>query len=118
MNRTIPGMIEVEGREFFYIETVAGDGFDEILDEALAGSPDLPLPNSGGVIEEKVRILLDGNTSLLGISYKGDLAGWKAKLVAFCNTKHRKWGTVSRQKVELSDGRELDLGKCNVVFEG
>lgn len=117
MNRTIPGIIEVEGREFFYVETLPGEGFDEILDEALAGSSDLPLPKSGGVIEEKARILLDGSTSLLGISYKGDLAGWKAKLVAYCKAKHRKWGIVSRQKVALSDGTELALGECDVVFD-
>lgn len=118
MNRTIPGMIEVEGREFFYVETLAGEGFDEILDEALAGSPDLPLPKSGGVIEEKVRILLDdGSTSLLGISYKGDLVGWRAKLVAYCKATHRKWGIVSRQKVALSDGGELALGECSLIFD-
>ena len=117
MNRTIPGLIEVEGREFFYVEILAGEGFDEILDEALAGSPDLPLPKSGGAIEEKGRILIDSNTSLVGVSYKGDLAGWRAKLVAYCNAKHRKWGVVSRQKVVLSDGRELILGECEVVFD-
>ncbi len=117
MNRTIPGIIEVEGREFFYVEMLPGEGFDEILDEALAGSADLPLPKSGGVIEEKVRILLDGSNSLLGISYKGDLAGWRAKLVAYCEAKYRKWGIVSKQKVALSDGTELDLGECDVVFD-
>ncbi|MGN6548215.1 MAG: hypothetical protein ACTHK7_24480 [Aureliella sp.] len=90
MNRTIPGMVEVEGREFFYVETLAREGFDEILDEALAGSPELPFPKFGGVIEEKVRILLDDGISLRGISYKGDLAGWRRKLVAYCNTTHRK----------------------------
>jgi hypothetical protein len=110
-------MIEVEGREFFYVEILPGEGFDEILDEAMAGSPDLPLPTSGGVIEERVRIYLDSNTSLLGVSYKGDLVGWRAKLVAYCNAKHRKWGIVSRQKVVLSDGRELVLGDCDVVFD-
>ncbi len=117
MNQHIPGMIEVEGREFLYVETQDGETFRSLIDEALAGSPDLPLPKSGGVIEEKVRILLDSNTSILGISYKGDLAGWRAKLVAYCNAKHRKWGIVSRKKVVLSDGRELVLGECDVVFD-
>ena len=117
MQRTIPGMIEVEGREFFYVQMLLEEGFDEIIDEALAGSPELPLPKSGGVIEEKVTILLDPKTSLLGISYKGDLVGWRTKLVAYCNAKHRKWGIVSRQKLMLSNGGELDLGECNVRFD-
>ena len=29
MNRTIPGIIEAEGREFFYVETLPGEGFDD-----------------------------------------------------------------------------------------
>lgn len=117
MQRTIPGMIEVEGREFFYVQVLFGEGFGEIIDGALAGSPELPLPKSGGVIEEKVTILIDPKTSLLGISYKGDLVGWRTKLVAYCNAKHRKWGIVSRQKLMLSNGEELDLGECNVRFD-
>ena len=117
MSRAIPGMVEVEGREFFYIEILPGEGFDEILDEALAGSPDLPSPKSGGVIEEKARMSIDGNTSLLGVSYKGDLVGWRSKLVAYCNARRRKWGIVSRQKLALSDGREFVLGNCDVVFD-
>ena len=117
MQRTIPGMFEVEGREFFYVQMLLEEGFDEIIDEALAGSPELPLPKTGGVIEEKVTILLDPKTSLLGISYKGDLVGWRTKLVAYCNAKHRKWGIVSRQKLMLSNGEELDLGECNVRFD-
>jgi hypothetical protein len=117
MNRTIPGIIEVEGREFFYVETLPGEGFEDVVDEALAGSSDLPLPKSGGVIEEKARIFLDANTSLLAISYKGDLAGWRAKLVAYCYAKRLKWGIVLQQKVALSDGTEITLGECDVIFE-
>ncbi|MDB5390621.1 MAG: hypothetical protein JWM11_6267 [Planctomycetaceae bacterium] len=117
MNQHIPGSIEVEGREFFYVETPNGEVFRKIIDEALAGSPEVPLPKSGGVIEEKARILLDGSTSLLGVSYKGDLAGWRAKLVAYCNAKHLKWGIVSPQKLALSDGAELALGECEVIFD-
>ena len=117
MSRTIPGTIEVEGREFFYAETLAGEGFNKIIDEALAGSPDVPMPTAGGVMEEKVRIVLDDGTSLLGISYKGDLVGWRAKLLAYCKAKHRKCGIASHQKLSLSDGTELALGECEVIFD-
>ena len=117
MSRNIPGTIEVEGREFFYIETSDGAGFRKLIDAALTGSPDVPLPNDGGVIEEKVRILLEGGTTLLGISYKGDLPGWRAKLLAYCKANHRTWGIASRQKLALSDGTELALCECEAVFE-
>jgi hypothetical protein len=118
MNRTIPGMIEVEEREFIYIDTLMGEGFDTVVDEALAGSPDLPLPKSGDVIEEKARIiLLDGCTSLLALSYQGDLAGWRNKIGAYCHSTNRKWGIVSGRKVELSDGGVLVLDECNFKFD-
>ena len=117
MIRTIPGMIEVEGREFLYVEMLTGEGFDDVVNEALACSPDLPLPKTGGVIEEKARIVLDGCTCLLSLSYKGDLAGWRNKLVAYCNSTNRQWGIASRQKIVLSDGRALALEKCDVKFD-
>lgn len=115
--RTIPGMIEVQGREFFYAEVSAGEGFHKFVDPALESSPDVPLPKSGGVIEEKIRIRLNEDTTLLGISYKGDLEGWRGKFVAYCKTKHRKWSIVSRQKLVLSDGTALPLAGCKVTFE-
>lgn len=117
MNHVIPGTIEVEGREFLYVETLSGEEFNHILDEALTSSPNVPIPKAGGVIEEKVRIVLDDGTSLLGVSYKGDLAGWKAKLLAYCNAKHRRHGIASHRKLSLSDGTELALDECDVIFD-
>ena len=56
MNQQIPGSIEVAGREFFYVETRDSERFRIAIDEALAGSPDLPLPKSGGGIEERAKM--------------------------------------------------------------
>lgn len=117
MNREIPGTLDVKGREFLYVEALQGQGFSEIVDEAMAMSPGLPLPKTGGVIEEKARILLNNGNSLLAVSYKGDLAGWKTRLVSYCQAKGRKWGSVSGRKVILSDGTELQLAECEVIFD-
>jgi len=117
MGQHIPGTINVEGREFLYVEIRVGEQFRFVIDNALAGSPDLPLPKSGGVIEEKVRIILDSSTSLLGISYKGDVPAWRAKVEAYCNANHRRWGIVSAKELILSDGTKRDLGECEVVFD-
>lgn len=117
MKKLIPGLIDEEGREFFYIEIFAREGFDKIADGALAGSPDVPLPEDGGVLEEKAKILLDSHTSLLGLSYRGDLPGWRANLVAYCKATNRIWGIVSDKRLLLSDGRDIALCECDVVFE-
>src|SRR5579872_5439968 len=98
---TIPGMIDVQGREFFYLELRDKEVFRTLIDQALAANSEVPMPNAGGIIEEKVRILLNGGKSLLGISYKGDLAGWKGKLVAYCEATDRKWGIASGRKLTL-----------------
>ena len=117
MNRNIPGTIEVAGREFLYVESMPDEGFSRLVSEALNSSPDIPSPTSGGIMEEKVRIILHGNTSLLSISYKGDLPGWKAKLLAYCRSRDRKWGVISGDNIELSDGTEVTLWNCRVVFD-
>lgn len=117
ISRTIPGSIDVDEREFFYVEIRSDERFRTVIDEALAGSPVVPLPKSGGVVDEKTRILLDESSSLLGISYKGDLEGWRAKLVAYCKAKNRKWGIASRQILTLSDGTEHSLFECKVIFD-
>lgn len=47
--RAIPGMMEVEGREFFYAEVSAGEGFNDFVNPALKCSVELPLPSGGDV---------------------------------------------------------------------
>src|ERR1700733_14078541 len=109
MVREIPGTIDVEGREFFYVQFFEREGFRTITDKALSGFPGVPMPKDGGVIEEKARLLLDDGPVLLGVSYKGDLAGWRGRLIAYCKDKGRLWGIASNGLIALSDGRELQL---------
>lgn len=117
MNRSIPGTIDVEGREFLYVETAEGEDFRQILNDALTSCADVPMPQSGGVIEEKARITLEDGSVLFAISYKGDLSGWRRKLTAFCESKGRKWGVASKQVITLSDGSEIDLSNTSIKFE-
>jgi hypothetical protein len=118
MKRHVPGLVAVEGREFLYIEALRGENVSKILDDMLRSSPNVPLPRAGGVIEEKAHISLGGDTSLIAISYKGDLPGWKKKIVAYCAEKGRKWGTPSNGKLALSDGREIDFSQAVLESDG
>jgi hypothetical protein len=115
--RTAPGTIHVEGREFFYIQTENGEEFRQLLNEILSSCPEVPLPKSGGVIEEKARLDLGDGSTLLAISYKGDLAGWRQKLTTFCRYRDRTYGIASNQNLVLSDGREINLLESKVSFE-
>jgi hypothetical protein len=117
MSRTIPGAIDVEGREFLYVEVLAGESFPQLLDDMLSSCPDVPLPEAGGAIEEKARIILRDGTPLLAISYKGDLPGWRTKLISYCEAKGRMWGVPADRRLSLSDGTALPLADCVVIFD-
>src|SRR5262245_46832339 len=91
--RSIPGMAPIEeGREFRYVEIPSGESFSRLIDSMLRSCPEVPLPRSGGVIEEKAQIKLDDKALLLALSYRGDLAGWRQKIEAFCRQTGRRWG--------------------------
>ena len=118
MDRSLPGTIHVQGREFLYIESPRGEGFAQMLARVLSQSPDVRLPKSGGVVEEKARIVLSDNTPFVGVSYKGDLDGWRAKIVRFCEANGRRWGTVRGGRFVTSDTKETSLADCEIEFEG
>lgn len=116
MSRKIPGMFHVVGREFQYIEVFENEGFVELTDMVFHCDPDVPIVD-GGALEEKVRLHLDKGRCLLGLSYKGDIEGWRRKLAAFCNATDRVWGVAVRGKLSLSDGSEVQLDESNVTFD-
>ena len=111
----IPGSLDVEGREFLYVQTTHGEGFRKIIDDALALSLDIPLPADGGVIDENVHVLVDDCISLLGLSYRGDLDGWRERLIACCKATRRLWGSMSGHTLVLSDGTTRALGQYKLL---
>jgi hypothetical protein len=117
MTRTIPGRIIEADREFLYVEALEGESFSQILGNAIAPSPDVPSPRAGGAIEEKVRVVLPNRKSLIAISYRGDLAGWRRNLQAYCHGKGRIWGVFTDDGFVLSDGTSFSLSDCEVIFE-
>ncbi len=118
MSRYIPGFGEkADGREFFYIQIVGDADFRRLVDDALASSPQVRLPAAGGIIEEKVRIGLPSDALFLGVSYIGDLEGWRNKLVSFCETHGMKWAMPRGIALAISDGSEVPLQNCVVTFE-
>jgi hypothetical protein len=118
MSRSVPGFGELEeGREFLYVEVRGRENFRRVIDGALASHPHVPLPRSGGAIEEKVHLRLPDSTLLLGMSYTGDLAGWREKIVSFCKETQRRWAVPRDQGLAISDGTEIALASCGVTFE-
>jgi hypothetical protein len=117
VNRQIPGTIQVEGREFLYLEISSGNEFSELMDRIFISCPTVPQPRSGGVLGENVWITLGDNTVLFGISYKGDLEGWRKKILAFCKENGRRFAIPSSDGLMFADGSAVPFSDCKVVLE-
>ncbi len=118
MSRAIPGFGEhEEGREFIYVEASNAEDFRQVMDGAFASRRDVPLPQSGAALEEKARINLADGTSLLAMSYRGDVEGWRRTIVSFCERNRKKWAFPGNEALVMSDGTEVSLQDCDVVFE-
>jgi len=117
MSRTIPGTQQVEGREFIYIESAANETFHQLANCVSTICTELAIPKSGGAIEEKARIKLSDGTSLMGVSYKGDVEGWRKRFVGICTASARKYGAISEGRLVLSDGSSPLLEELEVSFE-
>lgn len=117
MSLPIPGTQEVKGREFMYIESKANETFHQLANSVSTICPELAMPKSGGAIEEKVRIRLTDGTSLMGVSYKGDVEGWRKRFVGICTASARKYGSIREGRLVLSDGFSPLLEELEVSFE-
>lgn len=115
-SRTFPGAIGAEGREFFYVQVYGSEGFKEIANAAIEQTPEVPMPKSGGVLEEKAKVQLGNRDELLAISFRGDLDRIRAKYQAFCEKTGRKWGIVKDRELHVSDGTVLLPFECQVEF--
>jgi len=54
-----------------------------------------PVPKSGGAISENTIITLPNGKRLFGLSYKGDIQGWRAELEQCCQALNILWGEVT-----------------------
>jgi hypothetical protein len=113
MIRNIPGTINVEGREFVYIECRSKEAFVEIFPKiiTIAGGD---LPKKGGMINENATITLPDGKQLYGLSYKGDLKGWRSKIVGCCKKLDSMWGEIEKDNIKLSNGEKITFDKCDI----
>ncbi len=116
VRRTIPGTQAVKGREFMYIESAEGETFHQIVNRVF-DARSIARPKAGGAMEEKARIKLKDGVSLKGISYKGDIEGWRAGFIGSCVATGRKYGSIKQGRLFISDGSSSLLEELEVTFE-
>lgn len=116
VRQAIPGTQEVRGREFMYVERREGETFHQIVDRAF-DARSIARPGAGGAVEQKVQIMLKDGVSLIGISYNGDIEGWRAGFVGFCAATGRKHASIKQGRLLVSDGSSSWLEELEVTFE-
>ena len=114
MNRSIPGTEAAEGREFLYIETRQEETFKQLISNVLLAQTEIPMPSAGGIIEERVQITLEDGRSLIGVSYKGDIGGWRARIIGYCELTNRIFGFVSGPLLILSTNAKYPLADLTI----
>jgi hypothetical protein len=117
MQRSIPGTYEIKDREFMYIESEEGETFHQLANPILPAGLSIAIPQSGGAIEEKVRLKLGNGISFIGISYKGDIYGWRERFIGLCEVSGRKYGFIKQGRLSLSDGSSSLIEDMEISFE-
>ena len=116
MERNIPGTINIVGREFCYIEDDGKDKFEEELFDKVTSPYEFTNAKDGGIISENCKLWIPTNELFHGLSYKGDVDGWRKDIFDGAKKLNLLIGNINGENIELSDGRIYPLTKCKVEF--
>lgn len=111
MEKTFPGTTTVQGREFLFLESENPAAFRELFPRVTKCGVS-PLPTSGGAINEEAAVLLPTGKRLCCLSFRGDLSGWRRKVIECADAEGLLWGEIAGQAIRLSDGTAIDLTSC------
>jgi hypothetical protein len=113
---TIPGSIHNPLREFIYVECAGSASdfmaiFDQIGQCASKRGDRIP---TGGMITENVVLTVPGGFRVFGISYKGDIAGWREAVIETAKTLQLRTATIGGSALLTNDGASWPLADCLV----
>jgi len=116
--RTVPGAIDVAGREFLYVGCDADLSAEDLggqFDKVLEASPIIPR-DGGSALTENCTLLLPSGECFFGFSYKGDIEGWRNKAIQGAHALGRMTARVAGKTLAIEDGRQVDLTDCVTRF--
>ena len=120
-NEHIPGVIKVEGREFLYIADDGEDFFrkkkgSKVKKESLFSKLTslFFMAKEGGALTENCKIRLPTNELFHGLSYKGDIEGWRKGITLGATHLGLLTAKIAEGNIEVSDGRVYALSDCKV----
>jgi len=112
---TIPGTVQVEGREFWYIQAESNINFLsqfrvllEINTESVA--------TKGGISLENCLITTPNNTSFMALSYKGDLPGWRSRIKEAAGCLGLMLAQLKSSSLVIDNQEQFLIAECEVKF--
>jgi hypothetical protein len=110
--RKIPGTIPSDTRKYIYI---ADDGTKRDFKMQFHKITENVSPRNaqyGGMGEEGFRIYLPDGSLFHGISYKGDLEGWRKDIELGAKNLNLPTAVIQDNNIIISDGRSFKLSDC------
>lgn len=114
MEMPFPGTTAVQGRQFLFVEDQGAESFRKFFPK-ITKFGNSPLPVGGGAINEEAMVRLPDGTEMYGVSFKGDLEGWRRKIIEAAEANELRWGEIKGGAIRLSNGDEYDLEVCHLA---
>lgn len=116
MTQQIPGTFPLEeDREFRYIQ---GNSFKNLEDELFDKLFDVETMNAtdGGAISENCKITTENGLIFYGISYRGDILGWRKDFEQGATNLKLLYAIIDKNMLIDSLGNRYSLEQCKIEF--
>lgn len=114
--RKLPGTIPISGKEFLYFQD---NGEKDIGKQILALAAKIKphIPKGGGIISQASRIRLSDGMLFHGISYRGDIEGWRRQMEEGAKALDLLLAKIHGESIVISDGRSVALADCEIEID-
>lgn len=113
--RSVPGAVDVPGREFRYIADDGVGDFPRLFQRITTHQSGRPA-KSGGAISENCKLWLPDGSLFHALSYKGDVDGWRQVIEDGARALNLRLARIVSDMIVVSDGQAASLADCRIEF--
>ncbi|MCO6437808.1 MAG: hypothetical protein J5J06_12020 [Phycisphaerae bacterium] len=116
MAPTLAGSGPFDGRVHLDTEGAGRATYNKLFCEITCGVDGAATSTSEGAIEEPAAIHLPDGRQFHGVSYRGDIEGWRRCITAACASLGREHAKIYGGALKLSEGGEVALAVCKAGY--